>query len=187
MKTLIQATLTVISLLLISCSRETVLREELPQIFPDYIGVTVPAGVAPLNFDLPEEYSKVFAKVSDKHGRSITAKGSYAGFNVSKWHKLTESNVGDTLAVTVAGYKDGKWEQFRTFMVFISKFPLNDYGMTYRKFAPGYETYSKIGIYQRNIHNFDEKPILEGTLLPGQCMGCHTANATSPDQFLFHL
>ena len=103
MKTLIQATLTVISLLLISCSRETVLREELPQIFPDYIGVTVPAGVAPLNFDLPEEYSKVFAKVSDKHGRSITAKGSYAGFNVSKWHKLTESNVGDTLAVTVAG------------------------------------------------------------------------------------
>jgi hypothetical protein len=72
-------------------------------------------------------------------------------------------------------------------MVFVSKFPLNDYGMTYRKFAPGYETYSKIGIYQRNIHNFDEESILEGTLLPGQCMGCHTANATSPDQFLFHL
>ena len=59
--------------------------------------------------------------------------------------------------------------------------------MTYRKFAPGYETYSKIGIYQRNIHNFDEDPIVEGTLLPGQCMGCHTANATDPDQFLFHL
>lgn len=187
MKRRILATLTAISLLLTSCVSETVLREDLPQIFPDYIGVTIPAGVAPLNFDLPEEYSKVFAKISDKNGRSITAKGSYADFNVNKWHKLTEANVGDTLAVTVTGYKDGKWEQFRSFLIFVSNYPLEDYGVTYRKFAPGYETYSKIGIYQRNIHNFDEKPILEGTLLPGQCMGCHTANATNPDQLLFHL
>lgn len=187
MQRLILATLTAISLLLVSCSQETVLREELPHIFPDYIGVTVPAGIAPLNFNLPEEYSKVFAKVSDRHGNSITAKGGYAGFNVNKWHKLTEANVGDTLSVTVAGYKDGRWEQFRPFMIFVSRYPLDDYGVTYRKFAPGYETYSKIGIYQRNIHDFKEYPILEGTLLPGQCMGCHTANATDPDRFLFHL
>ena len=187
MQRLILATLTAISLLLVSCSQETVLREELPHIFPDYIGVTVPAGIAPLNFNLPEEYSKVFAKVSDRHGNSITAKGGYAGFNVNKWHKLTEANVGDTLSVTVAGYKDGRWEQFRPFMIFVSRYPLDDYGVTYRKFAPGYETYSKIGIYQRNIHDFKEDPILEGTLLPGQCMGCHTANATDPDRFLFHL
>lgn len=187
MKRHIVAVLTAISLLFVSCRQEAVLREELPQIFPDYIGVTVPAGIAPLNFNLPEEYSKVFAKVSDRHGNSITAKGSYAGFNVNRWHKLTERNVGDTLSVTVAGYKDGRWEQFRQFLIFVSSYPLDDYGVTYRKFAPGYETYSKIGIYQRNIHDFSEEPILEGTLLPGQCMGCHTANATNPDQFLFHL
>ena len=159
----------------------------LPQIFPDYVGVTVPAGIAPLNFDLPEEYSKVYAKVSDNSGNSITAKGRYAGFNVKKWHNLTEANVGGTLYVTVAGYKDGRWEQFSPFMIFVSEYPLSDYGVTYRKFAPGYETYSKIGIYQRNIHNFNEDPIVEGTLLPGQCMGCHTANATSSEEFLFHL
>lgn len=182
-----QAIVMVISLLMVSCSRETVLREELPQIFPDYIGVTVPAGIAPLNFNIPKDYSKVFAKVSDSKGNYITAKGKYAGFNVRDWHELTEANIGDTLTVTVAGYKDDRWEQFRPFMIFVSRFPLDDYGVTYRKFAPGYETYSKIGIYQRNIHDFDEEPILEGTLLPGQCMGCHTANATSPDQFLFHL
>ena len=187
MNRIILAILTAISLLAVSCGRETVLRSELPEIFPDYIGVTVPAGIAPLNFNLPEEYSKVFAKVSDRRGNSIKAKGSYAGFNVREWHELTEANIGDTLSVAVAGYKDGKWEQFRRFMIFVSEYPLEDYGVTYRKFAPGYETYSKIGIYQRNIHNFKEDPILEGTLLPGQCMGCHTANATSADQFLFHL
>ena len=187
MKRYLLAALTAISLIFVSCSQETVLREELPQIFPDYVGVTIPAGIAPLNFDLPEEYTKVYARVSDSHGNKITAKGRYAGFNVKQWHRLTENNIGQTLSVTVTGYKDGKWEQFRPFLIYVSEFPLNDYGLTYRKFAPGYETYSKIGIYQRNIHNFDEEPILEGTLLPGQCMGCHTANATDPAQFLFHL
>lgn len=181
------ATLTVISLALASCSQETVLREDLPQIFPDYIGVTIPVGIAPLNFELPQEYSKVFARVTDTHGNSLTAKGRYAGFNVRKWHRLTADNIGQALSVTVAGYRDGRWEQFRPFIIYVSEYSLNDYGMTYRKFAPGYETYSKIGIYQRNIHNFDEEPILEGTLVPGQCMGCHTANATDPEQFLFHL
>lgn len=183
----ILATLTAISLLLVSCTQETVFREELPQIFPDYIGVTVPAGIAPLNFTLPDEYTKVFAEVSDDNGNCIIAKGRYASFNLRQWHELTEANIGDTLSVRVAGYKGGQWEQFRTFMIFVSEYPLDDYGVTYRKFAPGYETYSKIGIYQRNIHNFKEEPILEGTLLPGQCMGCHTANAADPDQFLFHL
>ena len=120
----ILATLTAISLFLASCSRDTVLREDLPYIFPDYIGVTVPAGIAPLNFDLPEEYTKVFAKVSDSHGNSITAKGRYAGFDVDKWHKITAANVGETLSVTVAGFRDGRWEQFRPFMIFVSEQPL---------------------------------------------------------------
>ena len=187
MKIHILATLTAISLALASCSQVTVLREELPFIFPDYIGVTVPAGIAPLNFSLPEEYSKVYARISAGNGDSMTAKGRYAAFNIRRWHELTQANAGDTLTVTVAGYKDGRWEQFRPFLIFVSKYPLDDYGVTYRKFAPGYETYSKIGIYQRNIHDFNEDPILEGSLLPGQCMGCHTANAADPDQFLFHL
>lgn len=185
MKRTILAAFTVLSLA--SCSQETVLRNELPPVFPDYIGVTIPAGTAPLNFNLDEEYDKVFARVSDSKGNIVKAKGKYAAFNEKKWHRLTEANMGDTLTITVAGHKDGKWEQFQNFLVFVSKYPLNDYGMTYRKFAPGYETYSKIGIYQRDIHSFKETPIIEGNLVPGQCVGCHTANATSPEQFLFHM
>ena len=64
---------------------------------------------------------------------------------------------------------------------------LDDYGVTYRKIAPGYTTYSHIGLYQRDLHGFREDPIIESTLTPGQCMNCHTANATDPRQFLFHL
>lgn len=161
--------------------------ETYPDIFPDYIGVTIPAEIAPMNFNLKGEWDRVFVQVEGSKGGKIKVQGSYASFGIRKWHKLCKANAGGILTFTVLGRKDGKWMQWQSFPMKVSEFPLEDYGVTYRKFAPGYETYSKIGIYQRNIHNFRETPIIEGNAIPGQCVGCHTANATSPRQFLFHV
>ena len=47
-------------------------------------------------------------------------------------------------------------------------------GVTYRRIAPGYEVYGKLGIYQRNLSNFEETAILENTAAPGACLNCHT-------------
>lgn len=96
-------------------------------------------------------------------------------------------NIGGDLTFVVFGKVDGKWKQWHPFIVHVSSDPLPDYGVVYRKIAPGYETYSKIGIYQRNLHNFRETPICESTLTPGQCVNCHTSNATDPSQYTFHL
>ena len=183
-KILLLAALTAISLA--SCSRQPVMRETLPPIFPDYTAVTVPAQIAPLNFNLTEDCDRVFALLEDSAGHSIAARGKYARFPIGKWRRFLKGTAGDTLTCTVAALRDGRWEQYVSFPIYVSPYSLDDYGVTYRKFAPGYETYSKIGIYQRNIHNFKETPIIEGNLIPGQCVGCHTANATNPDQFLFH-
>ena len=174
-------------LLTAACTGQTTLSEELPDIYPDYIGVTVPAGIAPLNFNLPEEYDRVFVRVTGDKGGEIKVRGRWADFPIRAWHRLTEQNAGGTLHFTVLGRKDGRWTQWRDFVLYVSDAPLTDYGLTYRKMAPGYLTYSHIGIYQRDIHTFREDPIIESTLTPGQCMGCHTANATDPSQFLFHL
>lgn len=173
---------------LISCSTGKTYPElRLPEIYPDYIGVTFPAQMAPLNFNLRGGYDRVFVKVKGGKGGELTTSGRYANFNVRRWQSLATQNAGDTLTLTVLGRKDGKWFQFVDFKMMVSPYPLTDYGVTYRKFAPGYETYSKIGIYQRNIHNFNEDPIIEGNAIPGQCVGCHTANATDPSRFLFHV
>ena len=175
-------------LLLAACTAgNTTFVEELPDIYPDYIGVTIPAGIAPLNFNLPQEYDKVFVKVTGSNGGEIIVKGRWASFPVKKWHQLTAQNAGGTLQFTVLGRKDGQWTQWRDFILYVSDAPLTDYGITYRKIAPGYTTYSRIGLYQRNIHTFREDPIIESTLTPGQCVGCHTPNATDPSQYLFHL
>ena len=169
------------------CTGSTTYVDFLPEIYPDYIGVTVPAGIAPMNFNLPEEYDRVFVKVTGEKGGEIKVRGRWADFPVKAWHKLTQQNAGSTLHFTVVGRKDGQWTQWRDFIMYVSDAPLDDYGIVYRKIAPGYTTYSRIGLYQRNIHDFREDPIIESTLTPGQCVGCHTANATDPSQYMFHL
>ena len=42
--------------LLVSCSKREAKNkvDDLPEIYPDYIGVTVPANICPLNFSVPD-------------------------------------------------------------------------------------------------------------------------------------
>ena len=44
-----------------------------------------------------------------------------------------------------------------------------------------------MGLYQRDLSNFDEKPIIENQQVDGDCMNCHTTNRTDPDYFTFHI
>lgn len=185
MKKLLILALTVLSIG--SCKGATSATGALPDIFPDYIGVTIPVDIAPLNFSLTGDWDKVYVDVNGSKGGHLSCSGKYAGLNIRKWHRLTEMNVGGEIYFTVLGKKDGRWTQFRTFVIYVSGTPLTDYGVTYRKIAPGYTTFSPIGIYQRDIHNFTETPIIESHLIDGLCMNCHTANRTSADQYMFHI
>ena len=69
----------------------------------------------------------------------------------------------------------------------VSNEDLDAWGITYRRIPPSYEIYSKMGLYQRNLSNFDESALLENTEMPDQCINCHTANRTNPDQYVFHV
>ncbi len=182
----------IVSVMIAACSSMPQRAEELsemPPIFPDYIDVTVPAEIAPLNFgfdiDCPHEEMAVELKGS-KSG-SLKAKGAYADFNIKKWHKLLEENQGGEVTVTVYGKKEGQWVKYKPFQIIVSKEPLEEWGLTYRRIAPGYEVYSRMGLYQRNLSNFNETPIIENTITAGQCYNCHTANRTNPEQFVFHV
>ena len=44
--------------------------------------------------------------------------------------------------------------------MYVSPHPI-DYGVVYRKLAPGYEVYSKMGIYERDLASFEERHLLE--------------------------
>ena len=161
-----------------------------PPIYPDYVDVTVPAGIAPLNFSIVDpdvRLGRVYVEAKGKKGDPIYAEGRYADFDVDDWHELTKQNRGEDLTVSVYVEIGGKWAQYKDFPIHVSASPLDEWGLTYRRIAPGYEVYSKMGIYQRDLGNFDEFAIIENTMTDGQCYNCHTSNKTNPKDFVFHV
>ena len=176
---------------LVGCRQEPTdvqLVKQQPAIYPDYIGVTIPVGIAPLNFDVVGEgIDRVDAQVTGSKGGELRANGDYADFDLEEWHALVEQNKGGELTVTVCARKDGKWLQYQDFKIFVSPYALDEWGITYRRIAPGYEIYSHMGLYQRDLSNFDETAIFDNTQVPGQCLNCHMSNRTDPSHFVFHV
>ena len=162
--------------------------DQLPDIYPDYIGVTIPAGIAPLNFNLADEsIDRMDVVVKGSKGGELHANGEWADFGIDEWHELTRQNRGGELSVTVCAEKDGQWTQYRDFRIYVSETPLDDWGLTYRRIKPGYEVGGDIGIYQRDIHTFSEYAILTETAVPGRCFNCHTANRTNPGRLTLQM
>lgn len=160
--------------------------DALPEIFPDYEGVTVPAGIAPLNFNVKNS-EKVYVEITGDDGSKLLSSGSYAGFDIEEWHDLTFKNTGGKITVSVTAKNNGVWKKYRDFFIYVSKDSLNDYGMTYRLIPPGYETFAHIGIFQRDIHTFDEEAVIDGMAIQGECMNCHVPNRCNPNQFQVHI
>lgn len=180
-------------ILLLAACTEPVKQAEpmnrLPQIYPDYIGVTIPAGIAPLDFQVVEpSIEKVDITVRGSRQGELHVQDRLATFDIEDWHALTEANQGGSLNIQVhAKGKDGKWRSYQDFKIHVSPYPLDDYGLTYRRIQPGYEVGGNIGIYQRNLHTFEETPLLQESAVPGKCFNCHTPNRTDPSAFTLQV
>ena len=159
----------------------------LPRIYPDYTGVTVPVNIAPLCFNMADETALyIDAVVTDSHGNSLHAQGEEsADFDIDDWHSLLGQNAGDSLSVTVsAKYEDG-WHTYQPFSIYVSPDSI-DYDLCYRLIAPGYEVWSKMGIYERDLSSFDESALIENTQFEG-CVNCHSFNRGNPADMSLHI
>lgn len=192
MKTIYKWSLFSLGIVLFSACTEKVVSPQqvdaYPSIYPDYTGVTIPATIAPMNFAVTDkDFDKVDVMVKGGKGKDIHVSGKKISFDETEWHRIIADNKGDSLLFTVSVKKhDGKWIQYRSFPMYISNYSI-DYGVAYRLIAPGYEVYSKMGIYQRNLSNFEETAIVENTLVPGMCVNCHSFNKTNPDKMSMHV
>lgn len=177
--------------LLTACSdkpQDPTIADELPAIYPDYIGVTIPAEIAPMDFDFTGgPYDRIDVEVRGSKGGELHASGDLVDFDIDDWHALTRQNKGGKLTFTVSIKNDGKWKQYKPFTMTVSPYSLGEWGVTYRRIAPGYEVYGHMGIYQRNLSSFDESAIFDNLAVPGACVNCHTPNRTNPSQFTFHI
>ena len=146
-------------------------------IYPDYADVTIPCNIAPLNFSyvgLEGPVSTVFT-CGDK---SVTVEGNPVKWNLHKWRKFIAAAAGGDITVSCsAGLPD--WT------IHVSADSI-DYGLAYRLIEPGYEVYSKMGIYQRELSSFRQEAIIENTDIVG-CVNCHSFNRGEPSRMGFHV
>ena len=158
-----------------------------PQIYPDYIGVTIPVNIAPLNFNMIDEtVLRIDAVITDRHGHTLHSQGDEAvDFDLDDWHTLLDQNRGDSLSITVSAKHDDGWHTYQPFSIYVSPDSI-DYGLCYRLIAPGYEVWSKMGIYERDLSSFDERALIENTQFEG-CVNCHSFNRGNSADMSLHI
>ena len=190
MKTYVIYTLISLLLMLQGCKEEVVIvetRENTPELFPDYSEVTIPATIAPLNFTVKGDFSKIDAVIEGSSSGRIHLQGkSSINLPEGEWKRLLSDNEDGTLSITVSTKGDKGWIKYAPFNIYVSSAPI-DQSLVYRLIAPGYEVYSKMGIYQRDLSSFSQTALIENTILPGSCINCHSFQAGDPKQMSLHI
>lgn len=77
--------------------------DEWPDIYPDYIGVTIPATIAPMNFNcIGGAYERVDVTVTGGKSGEMHVNDKIVSFPQDAWQELLEENKGDSLLFTVS-------------------------------------------------------------------------------------
>ena len=158
-----------------------------PDIYPDYVGVTIPAGIAPLDFCMRSDSARLIDAVFTGTVKGeLHAQGSASTcIDPEQWQQLLTDNRGGSLYVTVSAKYDDGWRSYVPFGIDISTDSI-DYGITYRLIEPGYEAYTKMGIYETRLQDSHERPLLVNTQFRG-CVNCHSYNHCNPDYQSLHI
>jgi len=161
----------------------------LPHIEPDYINVTIPPNIAPMNFTVKEQgnHFDILAE-SGKGDYKIKVK-SHNGqvrFPVKRWKRLLRKSTGDKISIKIFSREKGKNIEYEPFDMFVATEPVDPY-LAYRLIYPGYYCWSNLKIVQRCVENFREKSIIENQVLDMNCINCHSFCNNRSDRFMVHV
>lgn len=162
---------------------------ELPNIYPDYVGITIPTNIAPLNFSMvDDEVDCMSVTLSNSLGDKYETTSGYAKFDIDEWKKIVNKSKGDTILVEVLARKNGEWTKYKPFDIYVSSDTLADRGITYRRLAPTFNINSKyMGLYCRDLMSFNEETIINNELNDVMCINCHIQNQTSTKDMMVHI
>jgi len=178
--------------ILFSCNSEISNFEEADRqaiIAPDYSGIVIPPNIAPMNFKILEPGSEyeVRAFVHKEKPIVIRSKSPVIQFGLKTWRALLQEGKGSDIfmEIFVRG-NDKSWKKYQTLSNHISNESIDSH-LAYRLINTGYVFWSGLGIYQRNLENFEEKPILENKSFEYACLNCHSFRQNDPDDMIIHI
>lgn len=155
----------------------------LPEIYPDYAETTVPANIAPLNFKLTGNHKKVILNLSCG-SQEINIKGPSFDIPADRWKAMT--SLCQDITARVFTEEGGEWKSYSPFTIHVSTDSIDPY-VTYRLIEPGYETWNRIGIYQRCLEDFTQTAVIENDKTGTNCMNCHSFADRNPEKMVFHM
>ena len=160
--------------------------DALPPIYPDYAGVTVPCNIAPLNFKI-RGAERIRAEFVAGGEARFVAEGRKGAIEIppKKWRALLAD--ADVAEVRVSAWSAAEPEgvRYAPFRIIVSPEPIDE-RIAYRLIEPGYEGWLQMGIYQRDLTNFDEDVLVDNSVNSTGCVNCHSFRDYSPDEMLFH-
>ena len=186
--------LSMIALLLLICACSQQLpsdfkqSDKVPQIYPDYVDVTVPVNIAPLSFEMYDQWDEMAVRYSFG-SQEIICRGDKAQPAFDDWKQLAAAAKGKAIEVETYACKDGQWTRFKPFNIFVSPDSIDTY-ISYRLISPSYVSYEELTISQRSLENYDESVIYDNMLCTeganGQCINCHNYQQYNPERMQFH-
>lgn len=162
--------------------------ERTPEIFPDYTNITIPGNIAPLNFEVKEEGERFRAILVGENGTALKLKSRGSLFKIPprQWSRFLLENQGSRFTVQVFRKADNGWSGYKPFEIHVALETIDPY-LVYRLIPPGYETWSTMGLYERDLTSFREKPIIENRNIEDNCVNCHSFSSGSSENMLFHI
>lgn len=173
---------------LFSCSRMPESErqsQDYPNIYPDYIDLTIPQNIAPLNFLLRDSVEKIVAEIKGLNEKIEVHGNQKIQIPGKRWKKMLASGE-QNMEVSVSALTNGKWTRFKSFFWKVKTDSIDGY-LSYRLIEPGYEVWNKIQLVERHVENFDERVLADNNLTEGSCMNCHIYGNQDANLSMFHL
>lgn len=184
---------------LLSCAKSYVVpddaqpNKEQVSLYPDYTNVTIPPNIAPINFIVKSDASEFVVHFRGESGDEIVSGAEDDGvvrIDSVQWRRLLSRNKGQSIDVTVYEKQESQWRYFNSFKVFVAKEDIDQY-LSYRLIEPGFELYRQLGLYQRNLSNYEQRVIYENNRdedpKQNHCINCHNYQNYGGKNMLFHV
>lgn len=163
--------------------------ERTPDISPDYTDTVLPPNIAPTNFVVKEEGAAYYVHIASEEGTDIEifSRSPNIEIPIKPWKQLLNQNRGRPLHFIVY-VKDEKslWSRFAPIENHIAKEDIDTH-IVYRLMKPLYQYWDKLGLYQRDLSSYRERPIVLNRATKKSCVNCHSFHQYNPDRMIFHI
>jgi hypothetical protein len=169
--------------------KEIIQVDKWPEIFPDYRDISIPVNIAPLNFNLKEKASDCIVVFSTENKNRMVSRSKRLkiSFPAKKWRAFLTACVNEDITVEIySKNEEKKWVKYKPYSVHVDADRIDKY-IAFRQINAAYILWEKMGIYQRNLENFEQSPILVNDNTGRNCMNCHTFCNNNPEKMLIHL